>query len=87
MIFSLHTKPEVKSVEELRGKRVAVSRFGSSSDVSARYALRKHNLDPQRRGYTDAAGLDVSNMFSALKSGAVECSRWCRRRLNFFRKK
>ncbi len=38
MIFSLHTKPEVKSIEELRGKRIGVSRFGSSSDVSARYA-------------------------------------------------
>src|ERR1700730_17399352 len=48
MIFSLHTKTEVKSIEELRGKRIAVSRFGSSSDVSARYALRKHNLDPKR---------------------------------------
>src|SRR5438034_2455393 len=38
MIFSLHTKPEVKRVEELRGKRIAVSRFGSSSDVSSRSA-------------------------------------------------
>src|SRR5262245_44902924 len=48
MIFSLHAKPEAKTVEDLRGKRIGVSRFGSSSDVSARYALRKHNLDPQR---------------------------------------
>ncbi len=73
MIFSLHTKPEVKSVEELRGKRVGVSRFGSSSDVSARYALRKHNLDPQRDVILMQLG-SMSNMFGALKSGAVEAS-------------
>ena len=73
MIFSLHTKPEVKSVEELRGKRIAVSRFGSSSDVSARYALRKYNLDPQRDVILLQLG-SMSNMFGALKSGAVEAS-------------
>src|SRR6059036_2409529 len=37
LIFSVHTKPEVISIEELRGKRIAVSRFGSSSDVAARH--------------------------------------------------
>ena len=58
MIFSIHTKPEVKSIEELRGKRIGVSRFGSSSDVSARYALRKFNLDPQKDVILLAAGLD-----------------------------
>jgi len=73
MIFSLHTKPEVKSVEELRGKRIGVSRFGSSSDVSARYALRKYNLDPQRDVILLQLG-SMSNMFSALKSGAVDAS-------------
>src|SRR5215467_11543252 len=71
MIFSLHTKPEVKSVEELRGKRIGVSRFGSSSDVSARYALRKYNLDPQRDVILLQLG-SMANMFSALKSGVVE---------------
>jgi len=33
LIFSIHTKPEVKTLEELRGKRIAVSRFGSSADA------------------------------------------------------
>src|SRR6201993_547551 len=64
MIFSLHTKQEVKSVDELRGKRIGVSRFGSSSDVSARYALRKYNLDPQRDVILLQLG-SMSNMFSA----------------------
>jgi ABC-type nitrate/sulfonate/bicarbonate transport system substrate-binding protein len=73
MIFSIHTKPEVKSIEDLRGKRIAVSRFGSSSDVSARYALRKHNLDPQKDVTLMQLG-SMSSMFGALKSGAVDAS-------------
>ena len=73
MIFSLNTKPEIKSIEELRGKRIAVSRFGSSSDVSARYALRKFNIDPQKDVILMQLG-SMSNMFGALRSGAIEAS-------------
>ena len=71
MIFSIHAKPEVKSIEELRGKRIGVSRFGSSSDVSARYALRKFNLDPQKDVILLQLG-SMSSIFGALRSGAVE---------------
>jgi NitT/TauT family transport system substrate-binding protein len=73
LIFSLHTKPEVKSIDELRGKRIAVSRFGSAADIAARHALRKFNLDPQKDVILMQLGT-MSNMFGALKSGAVEAS-------------
>ena len=73
LVFSIHARPEVKSIEDLRGKRIAVSRFGSSSDVSARYALRKHNLDPQKDVVLMQLG-SMSSMFGALKSGAVDAS-------------
>jgi NitT/TauT family transport system substrate-binding protein len=73
LIFSIHTKPDVKSLEELRGKRIAVSRFGSSADVAARAALRKHNMDPAKDVTLMQLGT-MSNMFGALKSGAVEAS-------------
>jgi NitT/TauT family transport system substrate-binding protein len=71
MIFSIHAKPEVKSIEELRGKRIGVTRLGSSSDVSARYALRKHNLDPQKDVILLQLG-SMSSIFGALRSGAVD---------------
>jgi NitT/TauT family transport system substrate-binding protein len=73
LIFSIHAKPEVKSLEELRGKRIAVSRFGSSADIAARAALRKHNMDPAKDVTLMQLGT-MSNMFGALKSGAVEAS-------------
>ncbi len=71
MIFSIHTKPEVKTIEELRGKRIGVTRFGSSSDVSARYALRKYNLDPVKDVILLQLG-SMSSIFGALRSGAIE---------------
>jgi NitT/TauT family transport system substrate-binding protein len=73
LIFSLHTKPEVKSIDELRGKRIAVSRFGSAADIAARTALRKFNIDPNKDVILMQLGT-MSNMFGALKSGAVEAS-------------
>ena len=73
MIFSIHTRPEIKSVEELRGKRIGISRFGSSTDVSARYALRKYNIDPQKDVILLQLG-SMSSIFGALKSGAVDAA-------------
>ena len=73
LIFSIHAKAEVKSLEDLRGKRIAVSRFGSSADIAARTALRKFNMDPTKDVNLMQLGT-MSNMFGALKSGAVEAS-------------
>jgi NitT/TauT family transport system substrate-binding protein len=73
LIFSIHAKPEIKNLEELRGKRIAVSRFGSSADIAARTALRKFNMDPAKDVQLMQLGT-MSNMFGALKSGAVEAS-------------
>lgn len=73
LIFSIHAKPEIKSLEDLRGKRIAVSRFGSSADIAARTALRKYKMDPNKDVNLMQLGT-MSNMFGALKSGAVEAS-------------
>jgi len=71
LIFSIHTKPEVKSIEELRGKRIGVTRFGSSTDVAARFALRKFNMDPNKDVILLQLG-QMTSIFGALKSGAIE---------------
>jgi len=48
MVFSLYVRPEIKSVEQLKGKKIGVTRFGSAPDISVRYALRKYNINPDR---------------------------------------
>ncbi|MBI4529100.1 MAG: ABC transporter substrate-binding protein [Deltaproteobacteria bacterium] len=46
--FYLMALPEIKSIEELRGKTVGVTRFGSSTDFTMRYLLEKHGLQPEK---------------------------------------
>lgn len=44
--YVLMGKPGVKTVEQLRGGTLAISRFGSATDSIARFALRKIGLTP-----------------------------------------
>ncbi|HEY1267600.1 MAG TPA: ABC transporter substrate-binding protein [Candidatus Binatia bacterium] len=44
--YQLVTRPEVKSVAELKGKRLGISRFGSAADFGLRVMLRRLGLDP-----------------------------------------
>jgi NitT/TauT family transport system substrate-binding protein len=44
--YYLLTRPDIKTPEQLKGGSVAISRFGSSSDFIARYALSKIGLTP-----------------------------------------
>ena len=46
--FYVMAAPEIKSIEELRGATVGVTRFGSSSDFAMRYVLQKHGLRPEK---------------------------------------
>lgn len=71
LVFSMYARPEIKRVEELRGKKIGITRVGSSADISARFALRKYNLDPQK----DVILLQLGSMTSiagALKGGTVD---------------
>ncbi|HEY3167585.1 MAG TPA: ABC transporter substrate-binding protein [Candidatus Binatia bacterium] len=38
----------VAKIEDLRGKAVGITRFGSNTDISARYAIRKAGLQPEK---------------------------------------
>ena len=46
--FYVMAAPEIKSVQELKGKAVGVTRFGASTDFSMRMLLRKYGLEPGR---------------------------------------
>jgi NitT/TauT family transport system substrate-binding protein len=48
MIFSLYVRPEIKTIEALRGKKIGITRYGSAPDISIRYALKKYNLNPEK---------------------------------------
>lgn len=71
MIFSIYVRPEIKTVEDLKGKKLGVTRFGSSTDISARYALRKSNLQPEKDVIILQMG-SMSSIMGGLQGGSIE---------------
>ena len=64
-------KPEIKSVEALKGKKIGISRFGTSDDFLLRYALSQWNLRPDR----DVAMIQLGGspeILAGLSSGSVD---------------
>lgn len=69
--FALLAIPEVRTPEDIRGKRVGISRFGSSSDFAARTGLQRLGLDPDRDVTILQIGGTVARI-GAMQSGAIE---------------
>ena len=46
--YSLISLPEIKKVDQLRGAKIAVSRFGSATDLSVKMALAKVGLNAEK---------------------------------------
>ncbi len=68
---ALYSAPAYPTVESLRGQAVGVSRYGASSDVAGREALRRAGLDPGR----DVAMLQTGGnpeSVAALQTGTVQ---------------
>ena len=64
-------RKEIRKPEDLKGKRLAISRFGSVSDIVTQLVLRYWKLDPQK----DVAILQVGNTpsrIAAIFSGQVD---------------
>ena len=67
----LMVNPKIKRVEDLKGKRVAISRFGSLSDVSLRDALAFHKLRANQDVLVAQIG-GLGERMVALTSGVVD---------------
>ena len=59
--FYIMALPDIKTIEDLRGKSVGVTRFGSSTDFTMRYVLRKAALEPGR----DVTMIQTGDLFAA----------------------
>jgi len=59
--FYIMALPEIKTVDDLRGKTVGVTRFGSSTDFTMRYVLRKQGLEPGK----DVTIIQTGDLFAA----------------------
>jgi ABC-type nitrate/sulfonate/bicarbonate transport system substrate-binding protein len=70
--FSLYTKPEIKTPQDLRGKILGVSRFGGSLDVSLRYGLQHVGLDPKRDNITLVQAGGMPEIMAGLTTGKLD---------------
>ncbi|MGZ9188277.1 MAG: ABC transporter substrate-binding protein [Candidatus Binatia bacterium] len=69
----LLVRPDIKKPEDLRGKRIAVSGFGSLGDFLERYIMKKHGLDPGRDVILLSIGTQPDRM-QALYNGLVDAA-------------
>ena len=69
--YQLVTRPEVKSVEQLKGKKLGISRFGSAADFGLRAILKRLGIDPAK----DVTILQIGDepaRSAAVKAGNID---------------
>ena len=72
MGYQLVTRRDFKTIADLKGKRLGISRFGSAADFGVRTLLKKSGLDPK-----EVTILQIGNeaeRLTALRSGAIDGS-------------
>ena len=70
--FDLVARPEIKSLNDLRGKPVGISRYGASTEYAVRFALKANGIDPDKEVKLLAigSGTDAARI-SALDAGVI----------------
>ena len=71
--YKLEVSKDIKTAADLKGKKVAISRVGSSSDVATRVGLKKIGLDPAKDVIILQVG-SLSARTAAMEGGSVQGS-------------
>ncbi|MGE5302517.1 MAG: ABC transporter substrate-binding protein [Alphaproteobacteria bacterium] len=71
--YQIVARGEIKTAALLKGKRVAISRFGSSSEWLVRYGLAKMGLDPDKDVVIIQTGQQSARL-AALQSNAAQAT-------------
>jgi NitT/TauT family transport system substrate-binding protein len=71
MTFVVMARPEIKRGEDLKGKKVGISRFGSATDFGLRYVEDRWPVKRQR-DFTVIQMGGVSDVYGALRAGALD---------------
>ena len=70
---SLFARPEIRTAEDLRGKKIGITRFGGLTDVAVVYALKRWNLQPGKDVAIIQIG-DASSLLGALAGNSVQAA-------------
>ena len=67
----LIARPEYKTIRDLKGKTLAVSTYGATSDVAARMMMKQGGVDPEKELKIIPLGVERAR-YAALKEGIVD---------------
>ncbi len=70
LVTSFYVVPSIARIEDLRGKVIGVSRFGSVSDFAARYMIRKYGMEPVRDVALVQAG-GIPEILAAMQNNLI----------------
>ena len=73
MPFKLYARPEIQSAKDLKGKKLAISKFGAQTDYLTQHTLRHFGIEPIK----EAAILQIGSTparYAAMKAGAVDAT-------------
>jgi len=71
LVQQLIARPEIERAEQLKGKSVGITRFGTSIDVGVRLALRHFGLVPEKEVAIVQVG-GMESMVAALQSNRIQ---------------
>ncbi|MGH7875585.1 MAG: ABC transporter substrate-binding protein [Candidatus Binatia bacterium] len=70
LVFSFMARPEIKTFINLRGKKIGITRLGSSTHSVTLWVMNKFGLKPEE--YQLLQLVDVPNIFTAIVAGQIE---------------
>ncbi|HET7007345.1 MAG TPA: ABC transporter substrate-binding protein, partial [Candidatus Binatia bacterium] len=71
--YFLMSKPQFKSILELRGKYVGIVRFGDTIELATKIAFNREGMDAQRDALLIMIGLPTTRV-AALSAGSVDAT-------------
>ncbi len=71
LVQQLIARPEIEKSEQLKGKTVGITRFGTSIDVGARLALKHFGLVPEKEVAIVQVG-GMESMVTALQTNRIQ---------------
>src|SRR5215469_4210650 len=73
LYWRMFSTPDVKTVADLKGKKIGLTTMGSQEDAVTRYLLKEHGLVPDRDVAIVAVG-SAPNRLAALSKGVINAS-------------
>jgi ABC-type nitrate/sulfonate/bicarbonate transport system substrate-binding protein len=71
--YTLFVRPEIRTIKDLKGKKLGLGTFGGSHDFILQYMLRHHGFQPQKDVFIVQMGIGADmDRFAAMQAGSVD---------------